>query len=131
MYWILSSFICYILQFYFFFYQGFLSWTLTTHRAAGKRRGSFLFHSTTFTRSRKFTIYFGTSHVRWLSHIFSRTACIYQAAATRWDLTPHRITIWLIDDVTFGFWLFICWFDSRLLLQLLDIGNRWIQTRID
>ena len=52
-------------------------------------------------------------------HIFNRTACIYQAA-TRWDLPPYRITIWLIDDVTFDFCLLICWFGLRFLLQLLD-----------
>ena len=48
-------------------------------------------------------IYFATLHVRWLSHISNRTACIYQTA-TRWDLPPYRITIWLIDwwcDVDF------------------------------
>ena len=43
-------------------------------------------------------IYFGSLLTRWLSHIFNRTACIYQAA-TQWDLPPCRITIWLIDDV--------------------------------
>ena len=37
-------------------------------------------------------------------HIFNRTACIYQAA-TRWDLPPYRITIWLIDDVML---IFVC-----------------------
>ena len=55
-------------------------------------------HSTTFTRSQTFRRLFATLHVRWLSHIFNRSACIYQNA-TRWDLPPCRITIWLIDDV--------------------------------
>ena len=41
-------------------------------------------------------------------HIFNRTACIYQAA-TRWDLPPYRITIWLIDDVILSFCLFTWW----------------------
>ena len=40
---------------------------------------------------------FATLHARWLSHIFNRTACIYQTAIW-WDLPPYRITIWLIDD---------------------------------
>ena len=44
-------------------------------------------------------------------HIFNRTACIYQAA-TRWDLPPYRITIWLTDDVTLSFCLLTWWFDS-------------------
>ena len=45
---------------------------------------------------------FATLHVRWLSHIFNRNACIYQTA-TRWDLPPYRVTIWLIDDVILSF----------------------------
>ena len=70
-----------------------------------------LFHSTTSTRSRRFRHLFATLHVRWLSHIFNRTACIYQAA-NRWDLPPYRITISLTDDVTLSFCLFTWWFDS-------------------
>ena len=50
----------------------------------------------TSTRSQTFRHLFATVHVRWPSHIFNRTACIYQTA-TRWDLPPYRI--WLIDDV--------------------------------
>ena len=37
-------------------------------------------------------------------HIFNRTACTYQTA-TRWDLQPYWITIWLIDYVTL---VFVC-----------------------
>ena len=74
-----------------------------------------LFHSITSTRSRTFRYLFATLHVTWLSHIFNRIACIYQTA-TRWDLPPYRITIWLID-----WWcnasLFTWWIDSRFLLQ--------------
>ena len=40
--------------------------------------------------------------LRWLSHISNRTACIYQTA-TRWDLPPYRITVWLIDNARFTF----------------------------
>ena len=75
----------------FFFYQGFLLQTLTTHKTAGEGRGHLLFHSTTSTRSRTFRHLFATLHVRWLSHIFNRTASIYQTA-TRWDLPPYRIS---------------------------------------
>ena len=57
-----------------------------------------LFHSSTSTRSRTFKHLFTTLHLRLLSHIFNRNACIYQNA-TRWDLPPYRITIWMIDDV--------------------------------
>ena len=56
-------------------------------------------------------IYVATLHVRWLSPIFNRTACIYQAA-TRWDLPPYRITIWLINDVIL---VFVC-----LLVDLIQ-----------
>ena len=76
-------------------------------RTAGEGRGT-IFYS---TRSWTFRHLFATLHVRWLSHIFNRTACIYQAA-TRWDLPPYRITIWLTDDVTLSFCLFTWWFDS-------------------
>ena len=37
-----------------------------------------------------------TLYVRWLSRFLNRNACVYQTA-TRWDLTPYWITIWLID----------------------------------
>ena len=56
------------------------------------------------TCSRIFRLLFATFHMWWLSHIFNRTACIYQTT-TRLDLPPHRITIWLIDDVTL---VFVC-----------------------
>ena len=64
----------------------------------GKEGTIFSFRSTNSTRSRTFWHLFATLHVRWLSHIFNLNGCIYQAA-TRWDLPPYRITIWLIDDV--------------------------------
>ena len=87
----------------------------------GKGGDHLLFHSTTSTRSRTFRHLFATLHVRWLSHIFNRNACIYQTA-TRWDLPPYRITIWLID-----WWCNVClftwWIDSRFLLQRFDMGN--------
>ena len=71
----------------------------------GKWGDYFLFHSTTSTLANIQT--FATLHVRWLSHIFNRTACIYQAA-TRWDLTPYRIAIWLIDNVKLVFEVNFC-----------------------
>ena len=57
----------------------------------GNRGNHLLFHSTTSTRSQTFRHLVATLHVRWLSHIFNHTACIYQTA-TRWDLPPYRIT---------------------------------------
>ena len=95
----------------------------------GKGQVHLLFHSTTSTLLWTLRHLFATLHVRWLSHIFNRNACIYQTA-TQWDLPPYRITIWLID------WrcnvcLFTWWIDSRFLLQWFDMGNRWIWIHID
>ena len=70
-------------------------WQLTWQQ---KGQDHLLFHSTTSTCSRTFRHLFATLHVKWLSYIFNRNACIYQTA-TRWDLPHYRITNWLIDDV--------------------------------
>ena len=95
----------------FIFLSGF-SFTETGNSQDSRwREGTiFFFHSTTSTRWRTFRHLFAALHVRWLSHIFNCNACIYQTA-TRWDLPPYRITIWLIDDVMF---IFIC-----LLVELI------------
>ena len=87
---------------FFFSVRVFLNgdWQLTGQQ--GRGGDHFLLHSTTSTRLRTFRYLFATLYVRWLSHIFNRTACIYQIA-TRWDLPPYRITIWLIDDVKLVF----------------------------
>ena len=78
----------------FFFYQGFLSRTLTTHRTAGKRREpSFcsLYHFHPLPN-----IQTSTLHMRWfLTYVFNRNACIYQTAI-RWGLTTYRPFDWLI-----------------------------------
>ena len=50
--------------FIFFFYQDFLSQTLTSHRTAGEGGDHLLFHSTISTRSRTFRHLFATLHVR-------------------------------------------------------------------
>ena len=63
-----------------------------------------LSHSTTSNRSQTFRHLFATLHVRWLSYIFNRNACIYQTA-TRWNLLPYRINVWLIDVVML---IFVC-----------------------
>ena len=85
-----------------FFPSGFSFTDTDNSQDSRGRDGTILFHSTTSTRSRTFRHLFATLHVRWLSHIFNRNACIYQTA-TRWDLPPYRITIWLIDDVILSF----------------------------
>ena len=84
-------------------------WWLTGQQAKGGDHH--LFHSTNFTCSRIFRHLFANLQVRWQSHIFSRTACIYQTA-TRWDLPPHPITTWLIDDVML---FFVCLLDDLIL----------------
>ena len=80
----------------------------------GKGGNHFLSHSTTSTDSRIFRHLFATLHVRWLSHIFNRTTCIYQTA-TRWNLPPYRITIWLNDNVKL---VFVCLLDDLILFLL-------------
>ena len=84
------------LLFFFFsirvFFHG--HWRRTGQQ--GKGGDHLLFQSTTPTRLRTFRHIFATLHVRWLSHIFN---CIAYQTATRWDLPPYRITIWLFDNV--------------------------------
>ena len=91
-------------------------WQLTGQQ--GKGGDHPLFRSTTYTHSRTLRHLFATLYVRWLSHIFNRNACIYQTA-TRWDLPPYRITIWLIDNVTLSFCLFTWWFDYSFLVTAM------------
>ena len=95
------------------FYQGFLyiHWRFTGQQGKGGDR--LLFHSTTSTRSRALRHLFATLHVRWLSRIFNRTACVYQTA-TRWDLSPYRITIWVID-----WWCNVCFFNWWIVTKFL------------
>ena len=108
------------------FFRG--HWRFTGQQ--GKGGDHLLFHSTTSTGLRTFRHLFAALHVRWLKHIFNRTACIYQTA-TPWDLPPYGITIWLIDDVML---IFVCLLDdlnTAVLLQQFETGNRWTRTRID
>ena len=86
-------------------------WQLTGQHEKG--RDHVLFHSATSTCSRTFRHLFATLHVRLLSQIFIQTTCIYQIA-TRWDLPPYGITIWLIDNVMLVFSLFTWWFGSSV-----------------
>ena len=73
--------------------------------------------------------YFTPLHMRWLSNISNRTACIYQTA-TRWDLPPYRITIWLIHDVMLIFVCLLVDLIQGFFLQLFDTGNQWTRTCI-
>ena len=97
----------------FFFYEDFLQkrWRFAGQQGMGG--GHLLFHYTTSTRSRTLRHLYATFHVRWLSRIFNRNACVYQTA-TRWDLPLYWITFeWLIDDA-----MLVCLF----LLDELILG---------
>ena len=119
--WPLLVLICEILEvfrvFFFVFFFLLFSFSIRVffHRhwqftgQLGKGGNYVLFHLTTSTRSRTLRHLFATLHVRWLSRIFNHNACVYQTA-TRWDLPPYRITIWLID------WLMM----QCLLLYLMN-----------
>ena len=80
----------------------------------------------TSTLSRTFRHLFAALHVRWLLYIFNRNACIYPNA-TRWDLPPYRITVWLIDDMML---IFVCLLVDMILGLLFDMRNRWTRTHI-
>ena len=84
--------------FYFYFIRVFFHDTDESQGGRRREKTFFLFHSTTSTRSQTFRHLFGTLHVRWLwlSHVFNRSACIYQTA-TLWDLPPYQITFdWFV-----------------------------------
>ena len=95
----------------FFSRQGFLHryWRFTGQQENGGDH--LLFHSATCTCSRTLTHLFSTLHVKWVSRIFNRNACVFQIAI-RWDLPPYRITIWVID-----WWCNVCLFDDELILS--------------
>ena len=112
--------------FFYFFLSGFFSRTLATHRTAGDH---LLFYSATSTCSRTFRHLFATLNVRWLLHIFNRNACIYQTA-TRWDLPPYQITIWLIDDMILIFVCLLVDFILGFVTAVWHGRNQWTQTRI-
>ena len=93
---------------FFFFCQGFPSRTLTTHKTGGEgRRLSFI----SLYRPRTFRHFFPTSHVRWLSHIFNRTACIYLMLHAIYHLIELPFDwfrmrcyfVCLLDDLILGF----------------------------
>ena len=113
-----------------FFLQGFFHrhWRFTGQQREGMGVPSF-YHSTTSTSSWTLKYLFATLHMRWLSPTFNCNACVYQTA-TRQDLPPYQISIWLIDWWGNAF-LFTWLIYSRFLLQRFDKGNRRIWTRIN
>ena len=95
---------------FLFFYQSFLfffhrHWRFTGQQ--GKGGDHLLFHSITSTSSRNIRHLLASLHVRWLSRISNRNACVYQAA-TRWYLQPYRITNWLMTQCLFVY--LMIWF---------------------
>ena len=126
-----------------FFWNHTLVWVLSSTFAVFRSKSSerlFFLSKFSFTdtdnsqdsRGREGTIFFSTEplppapkhlfttlHVRWLSHIFNRTACICQTA-TQWDLLPYRITIWVIDDVML---IFVCLLVDLILGFLTAISH--------
>ena len=113
----------------YIYYQCFLSQTLTVYKTAGEERGLSFIPLCHFYPLRTLRHLLATVHVRWLSHIFNRNACVYKTA-TRWDLPPYRAAIYcLIDDAMFVWFTWRIY--STLLSQRFHMGNRWIWTHID
>ena len=105
-----------------------------THRTAGEGRGpSFipLYHFHPLTNIQTFICSFACEMTITYSN---RTACIYQTA-TRWDLPPYRITIWLIDDVILIFvyllvelilgFVTAIWHESDKSAKYEKLGKYW------
>ena len=105
-------YILYILYIYIYIYSIRVFFTDTDD-------GTIFYHSTTFIET--FIFNFACEMT---TRIFNCNACVCQTA-TRWDLPPYRIIIWVID-----WWCNVClftwWIDTRSLLQRIGIGNWWI-----
>ena len=116
----------------FFFYQGFLSQTLTIHRTAVEGRGpSFIphYHFHLLTNIQTFICNFGCEMT--IKYLQSQGLCLPGCYSMRFTtLLNHHLIDWLID-----WWCNVClftwWIDSRFLLQRFDMGNWWIWTCID
>ena len=104
---------------YIFFYQGFLSQTLTIHGTTEKRRGSSLILSNTSTSSQLFRHLFTTLNMRWLPNIFNRTACDCYPWITI-SLSDDGMLISVLDD-----------FSSRFCYSNFGTRKRRILIRID
>ena len=113
--------------FFFCFFQGFVSRTLTTHRTAGEGTGPFfipLYHFHPLTKIQTFSIWNDY-------HIFLISTLVFTRLLLDEILPPYRITIWLIDDVQF---VLVCLLGDLILgfcYSNLYTGNRWTRTCID
>ena len=109
--------------FVLFFYQGFLSWTLATHKTAGKVRGpSFipLYHFHQLTDIQTFICNFASEMT--ITYFQSQRLCLP-------DCYPMRFTTlsnyYLIDWCNVDFCLFACWFDFRFCYSYFFVSLHW------
>ena len=98
----------YIYEYIYFFLSGISFADTDNSQTSREREGILLYHFHPLTNMQTFICNFACEMT---ITYFCRTACIYQIA-TRWDLPPYRITIWLINDVTL---LFSCLHDDLIL----------------
>ena len=108
----------------FFFYQGFLSRTLTTHRTAGEGRGPSFIPLYHFHPLTNIQILQHLQLCMWDDyHIF----LIASLAFTRLllDEIYHlmELPFWLNDDMTLSVCLFTWWFDSSFFVIASWAGN--------
>ena len=109
-----------------FSYKGFLSRTLTTHRAGGEGRGP-SFIPTTYTHSWTFRHLFATLHVR-CYHVFLIAPLVFTRLLLDELSNYHLIDWWY--DVSF----FVCLLGDlslAFLSQQFETENRWTRTLIE
>ena len=97
----------FVFFFVFFFYQGFLSWTLTTHRTAGEGRGTFLFSTLPVPPACEHSDIYVQLCTRDDCHTFLIATLVFIRLLL--DEIYHRIEL-LFD------WLMWCWFKFVCLL---------------
>ena len=115
-------------MFLFFFYQGFLSQTLTILRTVGEGGDHRLFDSTTSICSRTLKHLFAALHVRWLSRIFNHNTCFLPdcyfmrfATLSNYHLINDAIIVCLLDELSLGF----CYSDFDIYMLLLICSVWW------
>ena len=117
----------------FFFYQDFFFTDTDDSQDSREMKGTIFYSILPFPHAHEHSDIYLQLRMWDDYHIFlivlNRTCCIYQTAS-RWDLPPSRITIWLIDDVIL---IFVCLLDDLILgycYSNFDTGNRLTRTRI-
>ena len=113
-----------------FFYQGFLSRTLTTHRTEREGRGPFFYSTLPFRPAHEHS-YGSLQLCMWdVYHTFLIATLVYTRLLL--DETYHLIELpfdWLMMKLVFA-----CLLDDLILgfcYSNLDIGNWWTRNRID